>query len=337
MRQAWSQACGPASLIACLALVTSCQLLGGFEDFNGIADDAGIGGVGPSGNGGSGGALSNPGGGKSGGSAGGSNSEGGGGQGGVGGSSDAGEGGTPSNGGAGGTAAGKGGVAGVAGTLNVAGTGQGGRAGAGSGGQGGAGGTGTAPKCGNGLVEKGEVCDDGNASACGQCNGNCTSLVQPAVATGSIQVEAGIFPNFLHDGDTFTLNDGVHPAVIFEFDNKASPGVAAGHVAVPFTPQDAETTLANEIFTAINTVAKKAPPTLYVIPKYISQRTELTYSYASSLGNKPITSTVNGNVLILDGMSGGLAGDCASGVGCEYPGDCAPGLSCVTEKCAVSP
>ena len=51
-------------------------------------------------------------------------------------------------------------------------------------------GTCAAPVCGNGIVEAGEVCDDGNALACGTCNANCS-----AVGTGTCPVGTGCSAN----------------------------------------------------------------------------------------------------------------------------------------------
>ena len=54
--------------------------------------------------------------------------------------------------------------------------------------------------------------------------------------TGSITAIAEGYGSHqgIRDGDTFTINDGVHSAVVFEFDTNSS--VISGHIAVPFTP-----------------------------------------------------------------------------------------------------
>ncbi len=321
------------SLVVGVALLSGCQLVGSFENFS-------------EGSGGSGAAATNGGAGLSGAtqtsagdhsSAGtqttrGGNSSGAGTD--TGGSSlggaNGGEGGAESSGTAGVSGSGgKGGVSGSAGTFTVGGGGTGG----------------SAPRCGNGLVEKGEVCDDGNTSACGQCSAMCSQLIQPAFAIGKIQAEEDL-ESYLRDGDTFTLNDGTHPAVVFEFDKSpANNGVKAGHIAVAFTgvvPSAAA--IATAVGNAIASVAAKVPAVLDItVSSMQSQIVNLKHRYATSLGNQAITSstalTAARDLLLLEGMAGGAANDCANGVGCAYAGDCAPGLKCsaATEKCVPGP
>jgi cysteine-rich repeat protein len=36
-----------------------------------------------------------------------------------------------------------------------------------------------AASCGNGILETGEVCDDGNVEACGRCSFDCSALNSP--------------------------------------------------------------------------------------------------------------------------------------------------------------
>jgi cysteine-rich repeat protein len=45
------------------------------------------------------------------------------------------------------------------------------------------------PRCGNGVTEAPELCDDGNADACGSCNASCGGL-NPLPITGC-PLEAG--------------------------------------------------------------------------------------------------------------------------------------------------
>lgn len=79
-----------------------------------------------------------------------------------------------------------------------------------------------------------------------------------APAVGSITAIAGAL---LNDGETFTIDDGVNPAVTFEFDSGG--GVTPGNVPVPFTPADTDLVVAANIRSAINTAANlrvKADP-----------------------------------------------------------------------------
>jgi hypothetical protein len=57
----------------------------------------------------------------------------------------------------------------------------------------------------------------------------------------------------LTDGQTFVLNDGLNAPVVFEFeDTTIGDGVAAGNVAVNFTPSDSRSDVASSIFNAID-------------------------------------------------------------------------------------
>jgi len=61
----------------------------------------------------------------------------------------------------------------------------------------------------------------------------------------------------------------------------------------------------------------------------------LTNDFATSLGNATITETVTDAGFIVFGMAGGVAGDCAVGVGCTSNDDCATGACDIgnTDKC----
>jgi cysteine-rich repeat protein len=146
-------------------------------------------------------------------------------------------------GGAGG-ASGKGGTSGAGGVSGTAGAPQGGQAGddgqGGAGGDlGGAGGEAGAPAvCGNGIVESGESCDDGNSLSCGTCSPDCdVARVIPTGSDGSITIGAG---TNIADGDTISLSDGTGTAVLeFECDPvgdcpAATNGVGAGNIEVVF-------------------------------------------------------------------------------------------------------
>jgi cysteine-rich repeat protein len=145
-------------------------------------------------------------------------------------------------GGAGGTAGGnaggsggKGGTAGGGGTLG----GQSGEAGEGGGDVGGAGGESGAPAvCGNGVMEGGEACDDGNTASCGTCSADCAEArIIPVGFDGSITIGPG---TNIADGDTVTINDGTDSAVLeFECDPigdcpGGTAGVGVGNIAVTF-------------------------------------------------------------------------------------------------------
>jgi hypothetical protein len=68
-------------------------------------------------------------------------------------------------------------------------------------------------------------------------------------AVGSITAIAG---SFLIDGETFTLNDGISPAQVFEFDNNGS--VLPGNAAVVFNTSMTAAQVATAIKNAVNSV-----------------------------------------------------------------------------------
>jgi hypothetical protein len=78
------------------------------------------------------------------------------------------------------------------------------------------------------------MCDDHNTNACGTCGANC-SQKQLALATGSITI---VSVNNIRDAiETITLDDGVNPFVIFEFDKDGT--FAPGNVRVPYATFEA--------------------------------------------------------------------------------------------------
>ena len=67
------------------------------------------------------------------------------------------------------------------------------------------------------------------------------------------------------DAQTFVINDGLNPAVIFEFDNNAGL-TSATRVRVPFTVGDSPSTVATSIATAITTHFPGFPPAAIALP-----------------------------------------------------------------------
>lgn len=118
-----------------------------------------------------------------------------------------------------------------------------------------------------------------------------------AAAKGSITAVSGA--NLL-EGETFTLDDGVNPPTVFEFDGDAS--VSSGNVAVAFTLGDAATDMAAAIQAAINGVGAglaitAGSPVGTVVP--------LTNGATGTVGNSAITHTVANAGFIVRGMTGG--------------------------------
>jgi cysteine-rich repeat protein len=178
--------------------------------------------------------------------------------------------------------------------------------------------------CGNGIVSGAEVCDDFNNSACGTCSAACSVAKTITAATGTITaVSSAIFLS----GETFTLSDGIHPAVVFEL----TTGVpAAGHVAVPIGGSATAAQMAARIVEAINGTGVVAA----AVNAGSSTVVNLTNRLPGAAGNVPIQSTVTANNFKVTGMSGGSAYDCATGVGCASAADCASRV-CTSNLCAA--
>lgn len=178
--------------------------------------------------------------------------------------------------------------------------------------------------CGNGSLDAGENCDDGEM-ICGLCNATCTTVLVPAFATGTITVVAR---NSMTDGETFTLDDGMNPAVVAELD-VAGDGVTAGNVQVDISADPQAVGVRDAIVLAINnqaaTLRISASPNATTI-------VDLIHDQQTGLGNQIITETVADMDFVVVGMSGGAGYDCPSGTGCTDNGDCASG-SCTAGMC----
>lgn len=162
--------------------------------------------------------------------------------------------------------------------------------------------------CGDGIVQGlFEDCDDHNTSVCGSCSADCRAL-RSARATGVIAPAAG---SDLVDGDQVTLDDGASAPTTFDFTN-GTP--SAGHIKVAFSIGDARSAMAAKLVSAINGVAA----TLRITASNGgSGIVLLTHDNATALGNNTITESVATPDFVVLGMSGGAGGDCAVGVGCS--------------------
>jgi hypothetical protein len=102
--------------------------------------------------------------------------------------------------------------------------------------------------CNDGIVQSAfEACDDGNAT-CGSCSADCQTA-QSAAATGTIIV---VRSSSIDDGDNFTLDDGFHAPVTFEYRNNGSAG--AGHIEIGLN-SDNSAGVRNKTASAINAAA----------------------------------------------------------------------------------
>ncbi|MFY0581354.1 hypothetical protein ACN28S_50265 [Cystobacter fuscus] len=180
----------------------------------------------------------------------------------------------------------------------------------------------TSPVCGDGVTNgPSEKCDDGNTLACGTCDNTCTR-VQLSQASGLLTIQnRGVF---FREGDTFTLDDGLHPPVVFEFDRDGS--VASGHQKVPVTNGLPANQVAQSIYSAINGVGGDFQISASSIEgNYVF----LTHNQHGAFGNKPILESTDStgdvkDALLATGMSGGKGFDCPQSTGCVRNEDCAP-------------
>lgn len=118
-------------------------------------------------------------------------------------------------------------------------------------------------------------------------------VVAGTAATGSI---VAVAEAAIADGDTFTLADGVNPAVTFEFDKDSN--VTSGNVAIVLAGGETATQVRNLITAAINGA------TLDITASNSGAATTTLLNDALGvLGNQPITQT---GPLTISGMAGGV-------------------------------
>jgi cysteine-rich repeat protein len=178
--------------------------------------------------------------------------------------------------------------------------------------------------CGNGTVEGTETCDDGNTNACGTCSADCATERTPAAATGNITT---IPVAMLADGETFTLDDGISAATVFELDDDSS--VAGGNVDVDISSAANANDVRDAIIAAVNGVAGGLRITA---SSGGAAAVDLVNDVVGEAGNQTIVETVADSGFTVTGMSGGAARDCAAGVGCVGNSDCTSG-TCTSGTC----
>lgn len=122
---------------------------------------------------------------------------------------------------------------------------------------------------------------------------------EESYATGSITVVGGAS---LVDGEKFTLNDGVNPATVFEFDSGG--GVSGANVAVAFTGGDSAGTVRDAVIAAINGVVGALLITASIGGASV---VTLTADRSGTVGNQTVTETVADAGFIVTGMSGGTS------------------------------
>jgi hypothetical protein len=116
-----------------------------------------------------------------------------------------------------------------------------------------------------------------------------------SAATGSITTVVG---SLLVDGETFTLDDGVNPPVVFEFDNNSI--ITPGNVPVVFTALDTADQVRNFIVFAVNGSTVGITASIGG-----SGLVDLVNDLPGLGGNVTITETVANAGFLVTGMSGG--------------------------------
>lgn len=116
-----------------------------------------------------------------------------------------------------------------------------------------------------------------------------------SAATGSITTVVG---SLLVDGETFTLDDGINPPVVFEFDNNSI--ITPGNVPVVFTALDTADQVRNFIVFAVNGSTVGITASIGG-----SGLVDLVNDLPGLGGNVTITETVANAGFLVTGMSGG--------------------------------
>jgi cysteine-rich repeat protein len=181
------------------------------------------------------------------------------------------------------------------------------------------------PRCGDGIIQgPDEACDDHNTLDCGSCSADCQTVTS-ARAIGFIVAVPGAQ---LANGETFTVDDGVDLASVFEL-TSGGP-VAADHIAVSYAAGDSQDQVQDAIAVAINT--RHATGGLQITAVAGGGSVQLAHDRATSLGNAPLGETVANDGFLVIGMVAGQGGDCGAAIGCRGADDCASGR-CTAGAC----
>jgi len=164
--------------------------------------------------------------------------------------------------------------------------------------------------CGNGIVTVDETCDDGNDQACGTCSAECDYYLG-GPARGIIALNSFMQTNNL-EFKWFEISDS-NISLRFEYVLSAPPSAGAVPIQLSYDLYEfgriARTT-ASEIGKRLNIVATPSDNVIYLANKL-----------SGVIGNVKM-SKADGDMLIVEGMNGGLSGDCQPGVGCRSNADC---------------
>jgi hypothetical protein len=181
-------------------------------------------------------------------------------------------------------------------------------------------------RCGDGIVNAhaGETCDDGNKDSCGTCNDDCSRVQRSEFAKGDIIVSLSDPPTL--DGKWFSIADGQHAPLIFEFDKDHTP--TTGHTMIYVTTSKSPSELAGLIRDAINGASD-----LNIDAMATQNIVRLENTQPGASGNQDMDQSPGTFAFTVDGMSGGASREgCTAGTGCRYDQDCKSG-SCQSGRC----
>jgi cysteine-rich repeat protein len=185
--------------------------------------------------------------------------------------------------------------------------------------------------CGDGVWQLPEVCDDGINDNCGACAASCQEY-RLKNAEGSIIAVKG---THIEDGETFSIDDGLHSPKRFEFDK--DDDIEDGNIPVPIGDNLSAAGVAKAIKEAINDVYN--PSEFSIVAGRASGFSFVKLTNvgdppgAGALGNEPMTETVGDPDFLVIGMSGGGGRDCAANARCKFNEDCVSG-KCEDGFCA---
>jgi cysteine-rich repeat protein len=198
--------------------------------------------------------------------------------------------------------------------------------------------------CGDGHVStfqfpnntKLENCDDGNTVMCGTCSPNCQQDQLDSVqATGSITAVSG---SNLKDGETFTIDDGINPARVFEFDKDGSVGADRTRIDIAPTTvtgggsvDPSDDIVATRIRSAISNLGRRL---LVTAPLGSGSQVMLRHDLEGVVGNQDITDTVGDSGFDVTDLSGGAGYDCMAGTAPGTGTGCAQAKDCRTRYCS---
>ncbi len=179
-------------------------------------------------------------------------------------------------------------------------------------------------RCGNGVLDEGEQCDDGNRDACGTCNADCSEEITPKSSLGTITIIDG---NKIIDESIFSISDGVHLPILFEFD-RGNGSSSPSHVRIKFNPHSSPKDIASAVKEAIERKNEYHLNITAWIDKKNENAIHLKHHETGGHGNQPIIKTSTDSAYTVNGMSGGRSKDCPIDTDCVEPDDCARGLVC---------